>query len=161
MRRRLREYYRLEGAQDPWQIELPAGAYVPILRRLEDATVECRLAVRVEVPDPLTAEGLTAELIRQLGTLRGVKVLAPLSSLTARNAKDAVQQLGANAILDCRLDGLHLQATLSRARGDQLIPVASFDTLIYPNTFIECEYLRHRLSYLSLRRRYRHPRPAK
>jgi tetratricopeptide (TPR) repeat protein len=132
LRRRLREYYQREGAQDPWQIDLPPGGYVPIIRRLEDAALEWRLAVRVDAADPLTAEGLTAELIRQLGVLRGVKVLAPLSALTARNPKEAIQQLGANAILDCRLDGLSLQATLSRARGDQLIPVGSFDNVIQP-----------------------------
>src|SRR5215475_10438853 len=32
LRRRLREYYQREGAHDPWQIELPAGAYLPIRR---------------------------------------------------------------------------------------------------------------------------------
>jgi hypothetical protein len=126
LRRRLREYYRHEGAQDPWQIELPAGAYVPILRRLEDAALEWRLAVRVEAPDPLTAEGLAAELIRHLGALRGVKVLAPLSSLTARNPKDAVQQLGANAILGlpagwAQLAGYPQPGTWRRADSDRFL----------------------------------------
>ncbi len=130
LRTRLREYYQNEGAQDRWQIEVPPGAYVPILRRLEDAPFEWRLAVRAEAPDALTAEGLTAELVRKLGVLRGVKVLAASSCLRARNPKDAVEQLRANAILDCRLDGSRLQATLSRARGDQITPVASFDNLI-------------------------------
>jgi tetratricopeptide (TPR) repeat protein len=132
LRARLREYYQKEGTQDPWHIELPAGAYLPVLRRREDKVSEWRLAVRAKAADPLTAEGLTAELIRQLGTLRGVKVLAPSSSRTAREPQDAIKQLGANAILDCRLDGLNLKATLSRAHGDQLIPVASFDNLIQP-----------------------------
>jgi tetratricopeptide (TPR) repeat protein len=86
----------------------------------------------VEAPDALTAEGLTAELIRQLGTLRGIRVLAPSSSLVARNAKDAIQQLGANAILDCRLDGLNLHATISRARDNQLTPIGSFDNTLQP-----------------------------
>jgi tetratricopeptide (TPR) repeat protein len=132
LRRRLREYYDNEGAADPWQIELPTGAYVPLLRKIEDKGLDWRLAVRVEAPDPLTGEGLTAELIRQLGALRGVKILAPGSSLKARNAKEAVQHLGANAILDCRLDGLKLQATLSRAHGERVTPVGSFDNLIQP-----------------------------
>jgi tetratricopeptide (TPR) repeat protein len=132
LRRRLREYYQREGAQEPWRVELPSGAYAPVLRRLEDEHLECRLAVRVEAADALTAEGLTAELIRQLGVLRGVKVLAPLSSLSAHDPKDAVQQLGANAILECRLDGHSLRATLSRARGNEFIPVGSFDNFIQP-----------------------------
>jgi len=117
---------------DRWQIDLQPGAYVPTLRRFEEAAAECRLAVRVEAPDPLTAEGLAAELVRQMGALRGVKVLAPSSSLAARNPKEAVELLGANAILDCRLEGINLQATLSRARGNQLTPVGSFDNSIQP-----------------------------
>lgn len=132
LRRRLREYFQREGAESPWRIELPPGAYVPVLRRLEDADLELRLAVRVSAPDPLTAEGMTAELIRQLGVLRGVKVMAPLSSLAAESPMDAVQQLGANSVLECQLDGLSLRATLSRVRGGQLISVGSFDNLIQP-----------------------------
>ncbi|MCW5980168.1 MAG: hypothetical protein KIT09_18945 [Bryobacteraceae bacterium] len=132
LRRRLREYYQSEGAQDPWQLELPAGAYLPVVRRREDAEFEWRIAVRVEATDPPTAEGLAAEVIRQLGTLRDLKVLGSLSSLTSRDSRDAVQQLGANSILECRLDGFHLKATLSRAQRDRLIPVASFDNLVQP-----------------------------
>jgi len=132
LRRRLREYYQKEGANDPSRIELPPGAYVPQVRRTEDTAHDYRLMVRVEAADPLTAEGLTAELIRQLGALRGVKVLAPLSSLAARDSKDAVIQLGANAMLDCRLDGLNLQATLSRVEGDRLTHVGCFDNMIQP-----------------------------
>jgi len=132
LRRRLLEYYRTEGAPEPWRMELPAGAYVPVLKRAGQTSFERRLAVRVEAPDPLTAEGLTAELIRHLGGLEGVTVLAPASSLRARGATEAAQQLGANAILDCRLDGIRLQASLSRAEGDRLTPIGTFDNLIQP-----------------------------
>jgi tetratricopeptide (TPR) repeat protein len=132
LRRRLREYFQREGAESAWRIELPPGAYVPVLRRQDDADQELRLAVRVSAPDPLTAEGMTAELIRQLGGLRGVKVLAPMSSLKAESPMDAVQQLGANSVLECRLDGLSLRATLSRVREGHLTSVGSFDNLIQP-----------------------------
>lgn len=132
LRRRLREYYQNEGATDPWQIELPPGAYVPVLRRLEDVDREWRLVVRVDGPDALTAEGLAVELIRQLGTLRGVKVLAPLSSRMANNSSKSVQQLGANAILDCRFDKTNVRATLSRTQGDRVVPIGTFDNLIQP-----------------------------
>jgi tetratricopeptide (TPR) repeat protein len=131
LRRRLREYFQREGAELPWRIELPPGAYVPVLRRRDDADLELRLAVRVSAPDPLTAEGMTSELIRQLGGLRGVKVLAPLSSLKAESPMDAVQ-LGANSVLECRLDGLSLRATLSRVHGGRLTSIGSFDNLIQP-----------------------------
>jgi tetratricopeptide (TPR) repeat protein len=132
LRRRLLDYYRTEGAVEPWRMELPAGAYCPVLRRAGQASRERRLAVRVDASDPLTAEGLTAELIRQLGCLEGVTVLAPASSLGARDAKEAARQLGANAILECRLDGAKLQACLSHAEGDRLEPIGTFDNLIQP-----------------------------
>ncbi|MBL8213898.1 MAG: hypothetical protein JNK87_24480 [Bryobacterales bacterium] len=43
MRRRLREYYQTEGAQDAWRIEIPPGGYLPILRSRDDAAREWRL----------------------------------------------------------------------------------------------------------------------
>jgi tetratricopeptide (TPR) repeat protein len=136
LRRRLEEYYRQEGAHDRSRIELPPGGYTVVLRERDepDAVAHWRLMVCVEGPDPLTSEGLTVELIRQLGTLRGITVLAPASSLAARNPDDAVRQLGANAILDCRLDGVSLHATLSLAHRDTLVPTATFDDVIQPST---------------------------
>src|SRR5579864_871898 len=112
LRRRLMDYYRQEGAGDPSRIDLPKGSYAPLFRRRDEAPVEWRLAVLVESSDKLTAEGLTVELISKLGELHGVTVLAPRSSLTTRDAAEAIRNLGANAILECSLEGMNLQARL-------------------------------------------------
>jgi len=37
LRRKLHEYYEIEGKSDPLRIELPLGRYVPVFRRAEDA----------------------------------------------------------------------------------------------------------------------------
>ena len=132
LRGRLVDYYRQEGAGDQWRIDLPKGSYVPLVRKRDEVPAEWRLAVMVDSPDELTAEGLTVELITKLGTLQGVTVLAPPSSLTTRDAAGAIHKLGANAILECRLDGMSLQATLSRADGTGLTRIGAFDNVIQP-----------------------------
>jgi tetratricopeptide (TPR) repeat protein len=132
LRRRLRDYYLLEGATDPSRIEIPKGSYAPVFRRREDVPVEWRLAVLVDSPDELTAEGLAVELVGKLGELRGVTVLAPPSSLTTRDREQAIRNLGANAILECSIDGMNLQARLSRADSSGLTPMGTFDNVIQP-----------------------------
>jgi tetratricopeptide (TPR) repeat protein len=132
LRRRLRDYYGQEGAMDSSRVEIPRGSYAPLFRRREDVPVEWRLAVLVDSPDELMAEGLAVELIGKLGELRGVTVLAPPSSLTTRDREQAIRNLGANAILECSLDGMNLQARLSRADSSGLTPMGTFDNVIQP-----------------------------
>jgi tetratricopeptide (TPR) repeat protein len=132
LRRRLLDYYSHEGAGDPWRIDLPKGSYAPVIRKQDEAPVTWRLAVLVEACDDLTAEGLTVELIGKLGELPGVSVLAPRSSIATRDAMEAIRDLGANAILECRLDGMNLQARLSRSGSSGLIPMGTFDNVIQP-----------------------------
>ena len=86
----------------------------------------------VRASDELTAEGLTVELINKLGELNGITVLAPRSSFTTPEAADAIRNLGANAILECRLDGMNLQARLSRVDSSGVMPIGTFDNLIQP-----------------------------
>jgi tetratricopeptide (TPR) repeat protein len=132
LRRRLLDYYSQEGAADPSRIDLPKGSYAPVIRRRDEIPAGWRLAIFVNSADELTADGLTVELINKLGELRGVTVLAPRSVLTARDAAEAIQNLGANAILECSLDGVNLQAKLSRADSAGLIPMGTFDNVIQP-----------------------------
>jgi tetratricopeptide (TPR) repeat protein len=132
LRRRLSTYYSQEGGSDPWRLDLPKGSYAPVLRRREESPVEWRLAVLVDAADELTAEGLTVELINKLGELRGVTVIAPHSSLTTRDAAEAIRNLNANAILECFFDGMNLQAKLSRADSFGLTPIGIFDNVIQP-----------------------------
>jgi Flp pilus assembly protein TadD len=130
LRRRLLAYYSGEGAGELWRVDLPKGTYSPLWRRRDQVPLEWRLAVMVTAADDLTAEGLTVELINKLGALHGITVVAPHSSLATRDAASAVQKLGANAILQCRLDGLSLQASLSRADFSGLTPMGVFDNTI-------------------------------
>jgi tetratricopeptide (TPR) repeat protein len=132
LRARLLDYYRLEGAGDEWRIDLPKGTYAPALRKQSELPAAWRLAVMVKASDDLTAEGLTVELIARLGAMQGVTVLAPRSSLATLRTPEAVGRLGANAILECRLDGLNLQARLSRADSSGLTPLGTFDNVIQP-----------------------------
>ena len=132
LRGRLLNYYNEEGSRDQWLIDLPKGSYVPVLRERTEVVAEWRLAVLVEAADELTAQGITVELIGKLGELKGVRVLAPQSSLMMHDAESAVHNLGANVILQCRLDGMNLQAQLSRADSAKLTPIATFDNVIQP-----------------------------
>lgn len=132
LRRRLAEYYSEEGADDPLRIELPKGSYAPVLRRRDDAPSHWRLAVLVEGSDELTAEGLAVELISKLGTLHGITVVAPRSSLETHDPDAAVRKLGANTILGCRVDGVNVRADLRRAGSPGLTPIATFDNVIQP-----------------------------
>jgi tetratricopeptide (TPR) repeat protein len=132
LRRRLGDYYIQEGASDPWRVEIPKGTYFPAFLAREEVAVQWRLAVLVNSSDQLTAEGLTVELINKLGELRGVTVLAPHSSLATRDVPGAIRELGANAILECSLEGMNLQAKLSRADSSGLTPLGTFDNVIQP-----------------------------
>ena len=132
LRRRLRDYYLQEGEADPLRVDLPKGTYVPVVLTRDQVAQEWRLAVLVDSPDKLTGEGLTVELIHRLGELRGVTVLAPPSSLTTRDVPGVIRDLGANAILECSLDGMNLQARLSRADLLGLTSMGTFDNVIQP-----------------------------
>jgi tetratricopeptide (TPR) repeat protein len=133
LRARLLDYYSQEGANEPLRLELPKGTYVPVFRDRHTATAAWRLAVVVEAEGDLKAEGLTAELIGQLGSLPGVCVLAPRSSLAAQGGQEAIDRLGANLVLECRLEGSVLRAKLSQATAGGLKPMATFDNAIQLN----------------------------
>jgi tetratricopeptide (TPR) repeat protein len=132
LRRRLLEYYSQEGASDPWRIELLKGSYAPRLRKRDDAPSEWRLAVLIDASDELTAEGLAVELISKLGNVHGLTVLAPRSALSARDSAEAVRNLRANAVLECRLEGMNLRAELRRADSAGLTRIGTFNNVIQP-----------------------------
>jgi serine/threonine-protein kinase len=132
LRRRLADYYNQEGFEDAWRIELRKGTYAPAIRKRNEVAAEWRLAVLVDAPDELTAEGLTVELVHKLGELHGITVFAPRSSVATHGATDAIRTLGANAILECEIDGTNLQARLSRVDASGLKAVGTFDNVIQP-----------------------------
>jgi tetratricopeptide (TPR) repeat protein len=143
LRRRLAEYYAKDGAGNEWRIDLPKGNYVPVIKRANAQPDPLRLAVFVEAGDTLTSQGLTVELISKLGSLTGISVIAPHSSLVVHSVSAAVQALGANAVLECRLHGTSLRARLSRAKAAGLEPIGFFDNVIQPaadalTVFVAC-----------------------
>jgi len=71
-------------------------------------------------------------LIGKLGEIRGVTVMAPRSAFAVHNPEEAMRTLGANTILECRLDGMNLQAKLSRLDSSGLVPMGNFDNVIQP-----------------------------
>ncbi len=112
LRGRLSDYYSEEGSGDPWRIDLPKGSYVPVIRERTEVVAEWRLAVLVEAEDELIAQGITVELIGKLGDPKGVKVLAPQSSLMMGDANGALHNLDRMSSCESRLDGMNLQAQL-------------------------------------------------
>jgi tetratricopeptide (TPR) repeat protein len=133
LRGRLLDYYSQEGANDALRLEIPKGSYVPVFRARDAGLPPWRLAVLVAAENDLQAEGLTAELIGRLGALKGVSVLAPRSSLVTHDAQEAMNRLGANLILECRLEGSTLRATLSRATASGARSIGAFDNAIQLN----------------------------
>lgn len=132
LRRRLETYYRTEGAGDPWHIVLGKGNYVPALE--ESAGVSSSnllLAVFVNSENEFTSLGMTSELIRKLGRLRNVRVLAPQSVLAAGgDVRKAIAQLGAKAVLECNISGPIISAQLKRVVADGLELIGSFNNQI-------------------------------
>ena len=101
LRRRLETYYRKEGAADPQRIELGKGSYLPILVTPSPCSAQgILLAVLVRAEEELTSVGMTAELVRSLGKLNNLRVLAPQSTLAAAGdaGKALVRALCSSAI---------------------------------------------------------------
>lgn len=59
LRKKLKEYYDGQGANDPWIIQIPAGTYVPEIDRAAQPTLPAR-PDPAPLPPPLTAEELEA-----------------------------------------------------------------------------------------------------
>lgn len=132
LRRRLETYYRTEGSKDPWRIVLGRGNYIPTLESPPSASfAHPLLAVFVRSEDEMTSLGMTAELVRNLGRLKNVRVLAPQSVLAAGgDVGKAVSELGANAVLECRISGTNITAQLRRVVADGFELIGSFDNQI-------------------------------
>jgi serine/threonine-protein kinase len=155
LRRRLEAYYRKEGSTDPWRIVLGKGNYMPILQvPAASASSDLLLAVFVESDDEMTSLGMTAELVSNLGSLRNVRVLAPQSLAAAEgDMGKAISELGANAVLQCRISGTHISAQLNRVVADGLELIGSFDNQIqsavdmigmFVASSLEAEHASHR-----------------
>jgi hypothetical protein len=132
LRRRLEAYYRTEGSKDPCRIVLGKGTYIPTLETSSSASfAHPILAVLVRTEDEMTRLGMTAELVRNIGRLKNVRVLAPQSVLAAGgDVGRAVSELGANAVLECRVSGANITAELRRVVADGLELIGAFNNQI-------------------------------
>ena len=132
LRRRLEAYYRTEGSGDPWRIVLGKGNYIPVLeKRPGVSSPNLLLAVFVNSDDELTSLGMAAELIRNLGRLKNVRLLAPQSVLAAGgDMGKAISELGANAVLECSISGAIISAQLKRVVADGFELIGSFNNQI-------------------------------
>jgi hypothetical protein len=160
LRRRLETYYRTEGSGDPWRIVLDKGNYIPVLEERPGVSFSnLLLAVFVKSDDEFTSLGMAAELIRTLGRLRSVRVLAPQSVQAADgDIGKAISELGANAILECSISGAVITAQLKRVVADGLELIGSFNNQIqsavnligmFVASALEAEHTGHRTKPLS------------
>jgi adenylate cyclase len=132
LRRRLEAYYRTEGSGDPWRIVLGKGNYVPAIQeRPGVSSPNLLLAVFVSSDDELMSLGMAAEIIRNLGRLKNVRVLAPQSvSAADGDVGKAISELGATAVLECRISGANISAQLKRVVADGFELIGSFNNQI-------------------------------
>lgn len=131
LRRRLESFYRSEGARDPWRIVLGKGNYIPALQAATGARADNILAVIVNSDDELTTLGMTAELVRRLGTLKDIRVLAAQSVHGAQgDVATAIHELGADLVLECCIKGAIIHAQLKRVKAEGLELIGSFDNQI-------------------------------
>ncbi len=160
LRRRLETYYRTEGSGDPWRIVLDKGNYIPVLEERPAVSLSnLLLAVFVKSDDEFTSLGMAAELIRTLGRLRSVRVLAPQSVQAADgDMGKAISDLGANAVLECSISGAVITAQLKRVVADGLELIGSFNNQIqsavdligmFVASTLEAEHTGHRTRPLS------------
>jgi tetratricopeptide (TPR) repeat protein len=133
LRRRLQSYYRKEGAQETSRIELSKGSYIPVLTASDAKFYPTGwlLAVFVRTNDELTNIGLTAELVKNLGKLKNLRVLAVQSMLTTEgDLQKAVSDLGANSVLECCINGPEIRAELKHIIDGKFELIGSFDNQI-------------------------------
>lgn len=117
LRKKLEEYYRTEGREEPVRIAFLRGSYIPEFCWTEDTHPAAlqgagRTWVAVlpfthlgsNADDEYFAAGLTEELITALGRVRDLRVVARTSSFAVRGRTEDVREIGralkVNAILE-------------------------------------------------------------
>jgi TolB-like protein len=114
LRRKLSEYYARDGQNDPLQIRLPTGGYVPTFE--QKAVTETRRNVAVlPFSGHALCDGLTSRLIARLAECAVLRVFqGPGASDTELTLGGNVRHAGARFRCDSQLvspnDGLHLWA---------------------------------------------------
>jgi TolB-like protein len=116
LRRKLAEYYAGDGSEDPIEICLPKGGYLPTFETRASTTVPRSIAV-LPFSGHALSDGLTTRLIARLaacGEIRVYRVKDRLESLSELilegNVRHAGERFRCDSQLVCSSDGLHLWA---------------------------------------------------
>lgn len=111
LRKKLEEYYGVDGINDAVRISYPRGSYVPeFATKGEAAAFEGSVAVLPLVcgeseDDECLADGITDELITALSRVRGLKVVARTSSFAFKGKADDVREIGRVLKVNSVLEG--------------------------------------------------------
>lgn len=111
LRKKLEEYYGVDGIKDAVRISYPRGSYVPeFATKGEAAAFEGSVAVLPLVcgeseDDECLADGITDELITALSRVRGLKVVARTSSFAFKGKADDVREIGRVLKVNSVLEG--------------------------------------------------------
>lgn len=133
LRKKLAQYYAVEGAAEPFRISLPEGSYVPLIQpkdtpppaeppivALTSGTALLVLPFAASPPEgeaEFFADGLTEELINELSQVDGLRVVARSTAFQFKghgaDARHAGAQLGVSHIVEggVRVLGGQLRAT--------------------------------------------------
>jgi TolB-like protein len=111
LRRKLAEYYASAGRQDPLEIRLPKGAYIPTF----DTKPGAKKSVAVlPFSGHALSDGLTTRLIARLAACSGLRVFKDRSVdvelILEGNVRQAGERFRCDSQLVCSSDGLHLWA---------------------------------------------------
>jgi TolB-like protein len=117
LRAKLAEYYSRAGQNDPWEIRLPKGGYVPSFERRLHAVERHSVAV-LPFSGHTICDGLTTRLIARLASCQQVRVFQPRHGGEQSDVEmildGKVRQAGARFRCDSQLvsssDGLHVWA---------------------------------------------------
>lgn len=143
LRAKLATYYAGEGRDDALVIELPKGAYVPVLRRTLASEQVDTASVAVlpfanftaDVAREVFCDALTDELIDALTRIEGLRVVARTSAFKFKHAgndvRDIARQLGVSMVLEGSV-----QACDSRMRVLAQLILAKDGTHVWSQAFV-------------------------
>jgi TolB-like protein len=113
LRRKLAEYYARAGREDPLEIRLPKGAYIPTF----DAKPGAKKSVAVlPFSGHAVSDGLTTRLIARLAACSALRVFrfkdhaGDVELILEGNVRQAGERFRCDSQLVCSSDGLHLWA---------------------------------------------------
>jgi hypothetical protein len=115
LRRKLAEYYARDGREDPMEIRLPKGGYLPIFEARSSSAIKRSVAVLPFSGHEL-CEGLTTRLIARLATCPALRIFRSKNDaggvelILEGNVRHAGKRFRCDSQLVSSSDGLHLWA---------------------------------------------------